>query len=62
VLARCGARSDMMGVASVLYGALRDFDDAAVDIIFAETFSHDELGAAVMNRLLKAAGGKVIKN
>lgn len=62
VVIECGSRDDMMSVAAVLYGALRTFDSQGVDVIFAETFSHDELGAAVMNRLLKAAGGKVIKN
>jgi len=31
-----------------------------VDVIFAEAFSQEGLGRAVMNRLLKAAGQRLI--
>jgi len=49
-------------VATKLYGCLRDFDSIdEVGVIFAEIYSHNELGAAIMDRLLKAAGGKLLR-
>ncbi len=51
-----GKRSQETTVAHGLYGVLRDFDDLAVDVIYAESFEEHELGQAIMNRLLKAAG------
>lgn len=44
-----------------LYAALRRFDDGGVTYILSESCSEDGLGAAVMNRLLKAAGRQVIR-
>lgn len=56
-----GRRSDLASVARGLYGALRAFDDTAVQIILSEMFpSEGGLGEAVMNRLNKAAGGRII--
>ena len=46
-------------IARGLYGILRDFDTMDVDVIYSETFYDDELGQAIMNRLLKAAGQHV---
>ncbi len=43
-----------------LYGALREFDHLEVMHIFAETFYGNEQEDALMNRLMKAAGGQVI--
>jgi L-threonylcarbamoyladenylate synthase len=40
---------------------LREFDDENVTKIFSESFDTDGLGQAIMNRLLKAAGHKVVK-
>ena len=48
-------------MAKNLYSALRKCDDLGAKIIYSESFYHDELGGAVMNRLLKAAGQRVIK-
>ena len=31
-----------------------------VDVIYSETFYDDNLGQAIMNRLIKAAGYKII--
>ncbi|GIN63069.1 threonylcarbamoyl-AMP synthase [Robertmurraya siralis] len=56
----CGQRSRLESVASGLYDALRSFNKSEVDIIFSETFVHEGVGVAIMNRLLKAAGHKVI--
>ena len=48
-------------VAHHLFRILREFDDEGIEKIFSESFADSGLGAAVMNRLLKAAGHKVIK-
>lgn len=56
-----GDRSKQQTVAAGLYGALREFDAAGVDYIYAESFRGDELSDAIMNRLLKAAGHRVIQ-
>lgn len=47
-------------VAHNLFTILREFDDENVDKMFSESFSGNGVGAAVMNRLLKAAGHQVI--
>lgn len=47
--------------ARALYAALRDFDDAGATYILAEACPETGLGAAIMNRLMKAAGGTVIE-
>ncbi|MBO1004802.1 L-threonylcarbamoyladenylate synthase [Pseudogracilibacillus auburnensis] len=57
----CGSRHDMHNVAHNLYYMLRAFDEASLDMIFAETFSKEGVGAAVMNRLEKAAGHQMIR-
>lgn len=43
-----------------LYAALRRFDEAGATYILAEACPETGLGAAIMNRLMKAAGGSVI--
>ena len=43
-----------------LFHALRDFDRAGADIIFAEFINDDEYGLAVKNRLYKSAANRVI--
>lgn len=55
-----GSRKDEESIARGLYGILRDFDDMGVDVIYSETFYDDDLGQAIMNRLIKAAGYKLI--
>lgn len=56
-----GDRKNQTTVAAGLYAALRAFDEADVDYIYAESFRGEELSYAIMNRLLKAAGQRVIK-
>lgn len=56
-----GARASQESVAHNLYAVLREFDDLDVDYIVSESFSQDHLGQAIMNRLSKAAGYKIIK-
>lgn len=48
-------------IAAKLYGILRECDDIGADYIYSEAFNHGKLGGAIMNRLLKAAGQRVIK-
>ena len=55
-----GSRNDEASIAHGLYGVLREFDDLEVSVIFAESFEEYELGQAIMNRLLKAAGYQVV--
>ncbi|MNH34787.1 Threonylcarbamoyl-AMP synthase [compost metagenome] len=49
-------RKEEMGAA--LYHALRACDKTAATIILATTTSSEGVGAAIMNRLEKASGGK----
>ncbi|WP_170008367.1 L-threonylcarbamoyladenylate synthase [Bacillus fonticola] len=52
----CGQRGDIATVAKALYDTLRQFNEQNVDVILCETFPEDGAGAALMNRLRKAAG------
>ncbi|MFD2638549.1 L-threonylcarbamoyladenylate synthase [Piscibacillus salipiscarius] len=50
-----GSRSDLTGITSNLYDALRQIDDLDVDLVLAESFSKEGIGEALMNRLERAA-------
>ncbi len=56
-----GDREKDENVARRLYKMLREFDDEGTEVIYSEAFGSEGVGQAVMNRLLKAAGHKVIK-
>ncbi len=56
-----GVRAKEETIAHNLYAVLREFDDIGVDCIFCEAFPETELGQAIMNRLIKAAGHKIVK-
>lgn len=60
VVVSLGADGDVAAVARGLYDALRRFDEAGATYILAEAIGEDGLGAAVMNRLRKAAAGRVV--
>ncbi|HDA9699502.1 TPA: threonylcarbamoyl-AMP synthase [Listeria innocua] len=60
VIQSTGSIKAMDEIATSLYKGLRAFDHADVDIIFAEVYPETELGAAIMNRLEKAAGSRRI--
>lgn len=51
----------MEEVASNLFNALITADEEKYDIVYTEEFSNDGVGRAIMNRLLKSAGYKIIK-
>ena len=55
-----GARSDERELARHLYSALRGFDDDGIDVIYSEVFDTPQMGRAIMNRLLKAAGYQIV--
>ncbi|MBP2652675.1 MAG: Sua5/YciO/YrdC/YwlC family protein [Firmicutes bacterium] len=56
-----GSRQRPEEVAANLYKALRKFDNEPVDVIYAEGIVESGLGLAVMNRLRKAAGYRIVK-
>ena len=56
-----GSSSDENEIARNLFACLRKFDDMDIDVIFSEGFSEEGIGQAIMNRLLKAAGHKIIE-
>lgn len=56
-----GSREKRETIASNLFTAIRFFDEARVNIILAEGIEMDNIGTAIMNRLVKASTGKVIK-
>lgn len=56
-----GSREDKETIAHNLFHILRSFDEAEVDIILAEGVSPDNIGMAIMNRMVKAANGNIIR-
>lgn len=56
-----GSRRDEESIARHLYGILRRFDDEQVTRIYSECFDATGLGQAIMNRLLKAAGHRLVE-
>ena len=56
-----GSRFKRETIAHNLFDILRSFDELNVDIILAEGVNFDNIGMAIMNRLIKAASGKLIK-
>ena len=55
-----GAREDKDAIARHLYKILREFDQSEVDLIYSESFAAKGLFEAVMNRLKKAAGHRIL--
>ena len=53
-------RMNSGAIAHNLYRCLREFDEENTDVIYSESFREDSLGAAVMNRLTKAAGYHIL--
>jgi L-threonylcarbamoyladenylate synthase len=61
VVKSLGSRSDLAVIAKNLFGLLRELDLEDVDVIVAEGVPNEGLGLAVMNRLHKASGYKIVK-
>lgn len=61
-LIKCvGSRMQEEQIAMHLYEVLREFDETEVTCIYSESFADAKIGSAIMNRLLKAAGHRVIQ-
>ena len=56
-----GARTSGETIASRLFRILREFDDEEIQVMFSESFGEGGLGQAIMNRLMKAAGHKIVQ-
>ena len=56
-----GSRCDEALAAKNLFAALRSFDEDGIQYVYSESFPTDNVGQAVMNRLIKAAGHTIIK-
>lgn len=56
-----GRRSDEEAIARHLYSVLREFDESEVTQIYSEAFDTPNMGQAIMNRLVKAAGHQIIR-
>ena len=55
-----GSKATLETIAYSLFETLRAFDDAKMDIVYTEGFPNEGIGSAIMNRLTKAAGYKII--
>lgn len=60
VVKSIGSRTDEAGIARHLYGILREFDELDVKQIYSEGFETPDMGQAIMNRLIKAAGHQIL--
>lgn len=56
-----GSRKNKETIAHNLFNTLRLFDEKNVDIILAEGVELSDIGTAIMNRMMKASGGRIIK-
>lgn len=55
-----GRSNDEAAIAKKLFAVLRDFDKIGVKYVYSESFPTQNVGKAVMNRLIKAAGHTII--
>ena len=61
-LVQCiGSRKDEESIAKHLYNVLRSFDESNAAVIYSEAFYTPRMGQAIMNRLLKAAGHRILQ-
>jgi L-threonylcarbamoyladenylate synthase len=61
VTSRCGSRADRDETARDLFRALRALDDEGVDVIFATSPPGGGINAAIVDRLTRAAEGRVVR-
>ncbi|MCW4018118.1 MAG: L-threonylcarbamoyladenylate synthase [Candidatus Bathyarchaeota archaeon] len=61
VVKSMGSHRNVDAIAANLFRLLREFDAENVDLILSESISIEGLGLAVMNRLRKASGYKIIR-
>ena len=56
-----GLGNNLEEVGSNLFNSLIEMDKKGIDVIYSEAFSNTGVGRAIMNRLMKSAGYKVIE-
>ena len=56
-----GSLKDEEMIAHRLFDTLRKLDEENMETVFSESFDTENIGAAIMNRLLKAAGNRVVR-
>ncbi len=60
IVRSAGSRAKEITISQHLFGILREFDSLGVDVIYSESFDTPQIGAAIMNRLIKAAGHHIL--
>ena len=60
IVVALGSRDDLKAISHRWFAALRDLDAQGVDVILTRDFGREGLGAALWDRLLRAAEGRVI--
>jgi L-threonylcarbamoyladenylate synthase len=60
VTSRYGARQDATASARDLYRALRELDAEDIDVILATAPAPEGIGTAIVDRLTRAAAGRVV--
>ncbi|MGO1468526.1 MAG: L-threonylcarbamoyladenylate synthase [Tissierella sp.] len=60
IIKTLGTRKDKRSIATKLFKVLREFDELNVDIILSEGVELDDIGKAIMNRMMKASGGNIV--
>lgn len=60
LVVEAGSREKEGDIAAHLYAVLRELDTMDVQFIYAESFSTDTMGQAIMNRMRKAAGYHIL--
>lgn len=55
-----GSKKNEITVSAGLYAILRSCDDIGAEYIYSESFEEGDMGYAIMNRLIKAAGHRII--
>jgi L-threonylcarbamoyladenylate synthase len=58
---RCGSRRDRDAAARELFAALRQLDNEGLDVIYAIAPAGNGINAAIVDRLTRAAEGRVIQ-
>ncbi|GHU71395.1 threonylcarbamoyl-AMP synthase [Clostridia bacterium] len=57
-----GSHDNLEDISSRLFGVLRGLDDSGATVAYAESFSSEGAGLALMNRLLRAAGFNTVNS
>lgn len=60
IIRSLGSRRDEETIAANLFSCLRELDSLGVEKIYAEGTGYDDLGMAIMNRMIKAADGNIV--